>query len=51
MTRHRLTCISCHHQVWAPDTMPRKCWHCGDMMMVDRDRRRLLQQAGQGVKA
>lgn len=42
MTRHRLTCISCHHQEEAPFTFPQKCPLCGDLMMIDRDRRRLL---------
>ena len=46
---HRLTCISCHHQRDdVPSTLPRKCPLCGDLMMVDSARQRLLQQAGMG---
>lgn len=42
MTQYEVTCISCHHREAAPFTFPQKCPLCGDMMMIDRDRRRLL---------
>lgn len=50
---YTLTCISCHHRKEeVPSSLPRKCPYCGDRMMIDSARRRLLQQAGvgQGVR-
>ncbi len=49
---YTLTCISCHHRKEDASSLPRKCPYCGDRMMIDSARRRLLQQAGvgQGVR-